>query len=266
LHRRTPRLDSAALDRPAIVIAPHPDDETLGCGGLIALKRQRGVPVIIVFMTDGAASHAGEVRDLAARRRTEAEAAAAALGVGPRDLHFLDIADGSLEAHSERAIEDLAMIIGSHVALHGEIQIVAPHPLEPPSDHSAAHSIVNSAVARLGIETEALLYPVWLWDQWPFTNPLAPPSERHSRRQVIATACRDRLGLAVLDRLDRQVDVAEVLERKREALAAHTSQMAIVPDQPERLTLHDVAAGEWLDVLMQPYEFYSAGQMGRKAT
>src|SRR5690606_38092378 len=59
---KTGRLMSAsggipALDGPLLVIAPHPDDETLGCGGVIALATCRNVRVHTVFVTDGGASH-----------------------------------------------------------------------------------------------------------------------------------------------------------------------------------------------------------------
>ena len=39
-----------------LVVAPHQDDETLGCGGLIARKRYEGLPVHVVFITDGSAT------------------------------------------------------------------------------------------------------------------------------------------------------------------------------------------------------------------
>ena len=46
-------LDNEDLGRSTIVFSPHPDDETLGCGGTIAMKIKKGYNVSIVFMTDG---------------------------------------------------------------------------------------------------------------------------------------------------------------------------------------------------------------------
>ncbi|MBD0337375.1 MAG: PIG-L family deacetylase, partial [Cyanobacteria bacterium Co-bin13] len=82
---------------PALIVAPHPDDETLGCGGLIALKRQQGTEVRVVILTDGRASHPSHPRlptqELVAIRQQEATQALAVLGVPPEDLHFFNQPD-----------------------------------------------------------------------------------------------------------------------------------------------------------------------------
>src|SRR5260370_13112736 len=71
-----------------VVIAPHPDDEAIGCGGSICLQAERGNRVVVVFLTSGELglkkrSHA-EVWKI---REQEAESAAAVLGVAA--LSFL---------------------------------------------------------------------------------------------------------------------------------------------------------------------------------
>ena len=67
--------------RKILVVAPHPDDETLGCGGLISLLAQNGSAFYIVFVTDGSASHrnsrAWPSARLAAQREQEARNALA---------------------------------------------------------------------------------------------------------------------------------------------------------------------------------------------
>jgi LmbE family N-acetylglucosaminyl deacetylase len=93
-----------------MIIAPHPDDETLGCGGWIYAASQNGAVIRIVFLTDGDAfrlaavtaerrlpSHAA-CRALGTRRRGEAVAAAATLGVPSSSLHFLGYPDRGLTA------------------------------------------------------------------------------------------------------------------------------------------------------------------------
>ncbi len=57
LARRATVASPTELMVPTVVVAPHPDDETLGCGVLIAAKRRLGAEVAVVFLTDGAASH-----------------------------------------------------------------------------------------------------------------------------------------------------------------------------------------------------------------
>ena len=51
--RRGTAFDEAALRRPAFILAPHPDDETFGCGGTIARKLAAGATIHVIVMTDG---------------------------------------------------------------------------------------------------------------------------------------------------------------------------------------------------------------------
>ena len=185
-------LSVADLERPAIVLAPHPDDETLGCGGLIASKRAIGVDVTVAFLTDGAGSHHHpDGRDeLAARRRVEARTACSILGVDEGSLIFVDIADGALEDRVDQAVDAVTDLVRSTAAS----QIIIPHPDEPPSDHRVVRRVVDRSLLRAGRVAQLLMFPVWLWDQWPWTNPLTPPRRRHSRRQIVSVALRDRFG------------------------------------------------------------------------
>lgn len=95
--------------RTILVLAPHSDDEVIGCGGTMARHVQCGSQVHIAFLTDGrwgdgslfsphisaAEKHARQTA-LIETRKVEARAAAAALGV--QHLHFLDLPDGKLRA------------------------------------------------------------------------------------------------------------------------------------------------------------------------
>lgn len=98
----------AANDR-LLVIAPHPDDETLACAGSIIAARRAGAEVRIVWLTSGDAFEWGEVLSargslptqkhmlaLGRRRMSEAHAAALILGVAPEEQVFLGYPDGGL--------------------------------------------------------------------------------------------------------------------------------------------------------------------------
>ena len=61
--------DFAPTLGPTVVVAPHPDDESLGCGGLLALLRRAGVAVGAVLVSDGTMSHPSSVKFPAAARR-----------------------------------------------------------------------------------------------------------------------------------------------------------------------------------------------------
>lgn len=93
-----------------LVLAPHADDETLGCGGVLIRHREQGDPVKVVFVTDGAAGDpAGYYvgQDYPELRRREARRAAAILGVD--ELVFWGYPDGRL-AEARDLAERLAVL------------------------------------------------------------------------------------------------------------------------------------------------------------
>jgi len=152
---------------PCIVFAPHQDDETLGCGALIARKRNEGLPVHVVFITDGSASHnrhpvitAAEVGTL---RHREALAALAILGVESCAIHFLDEADGTLNnltaARQAGLVSQLAALL---VRIHpGEIFL--PCSPDGSSEHDAAFGFVCAALVQARVRPDIWQYPVWSW-------------------------------------------------------------------------------------------------------
>ncbi|MCW2867942.1 MAG: methyltransferase protein, partial [Marmoricola sp.] len=82
-----------------VVVAAHPDDESLGAGGLVATAVRAGLTVSLVVATAGEGSHPGSPThapaDLARRRRQETDAAARALGLDPgHGVRQLDLPDG----------------------------------------------------------------------------------------------------------------------------------------------------------------------------
>jgi LmbE family N-acetylglucosaminyl deacetylase len=264
LALRTRPLDARALAQPAVVVAPHPDDETLGCGGLIATKRAMGAEVDVVFMTDGSASHAQLVdpRELGAERSQEAIDACALLGVPAARVHFLPYRDGRLAEAFEDAVDRLAAIVQDT----GATQVIVPHPDEPPSDHHAAYRIADAALGRGSGKVTVLLYPVWLWDQWPWTNPLSPPRARHGPKQVLRVAARGGLGVRVLRQWTHHLDLGPMRERKRIALEAHRTQMSSQDRPAGWLTLPDVANGQWLAQLLDEREYFARRQLGGHLT
>ncbi len=264
LALRTAALDAADIAGPAIVVAPHPDDETLGCGGLIATKRAIGASVDVVFMTDGSASHAQFVdpQTLSAQRRAEAIAACELLGVPADRVHFLPYPDGQLAAAFEAAVDRLGAIIDASSAT----QLIVPHPEEPPSDHHTAYRIAVAVLDRRAAGMDGLLYPVWMWDQWPWTNPLSRPRARHGAKQILRVVVRSRLGLRVLHEWTHHVHVGTVIDRKRAALHAYRTQMSS-EDRPDGwLTLGDVANGEWLAQLLGEREYFTKRRLGQHSS
>lgn len=243
-------LAETDLLAPALVFAPHQDDETLGCGGLIAHKRARGVPVTVVFLTDGHTSHARylEPGELAHRRRVEALAACGQLGVPADQVRFLDFPDGALGEHVDAAAARVADVLREHPGY----LLLAPYAGDTTADHRATLAAVLGAVARLeaGGTRVLLEYPVWFWHHWPWVSP--PVARRRQLpREVLAG-----LGAVMrrLAHLRHRVDLGPVRETKRRALACHATQMSRPADQPRWPVLADVADGQWLGIFFGSHE------------
>ncbi len=88
-----------------VVVAPHPDDEILGCGGLLHHAVGQGIDVSVVAVTDGEACYPGEPwwtpERLRSARRAELAAALGELGIPVGSIFHLGIADGAVSAHEQ---------------------------------------------------------------------------------------------------------------------------------------------------------------------
>jgi LmbE family N-acetylglucosaminyl deacetylase len=156
----------------AIVFSPHQDDETIGCGGAIALKRSQGIPVKVVFLTDGRYGRPNwvEPKDIVQYRQEEASSALNILGIEPSQTQFLGEADGTLAQLSpERRnllIAKLVEIIQSFEAQ----EVYVPHHHDGHPDHEATYSLVRSAIERSKMQIELLQYPIWMLWRNPLSN------------------------------------------------------------------------------------------------
>lgn len=232
--RRLPEADLAEVmhGRPALVVAPHPDDESLGCGGLIAQAAALGAAVHIAVVTDGAASHresGTHGRDrLRQLRRDETIEAAAVLGVPAERISFLDVPDGQAPQRGPgayaagRRLASLARDISA-----GTVFTSWNYDSHP--DHVAAHRYACIA-AR---ETQASLfsYPVWAW--------MLP-------RGTLMPNLRWQ-GFSI--------DITPHIAIKREAVLRHRSQTtSVIADDPLGFTLSDAQ----LAAMITSREFFIA--------
>jgi LmbE family N-acetylglucosaminyl deacetylase len=163
------RLRSRALESQAdaIIIAPHADDETFGCGGLIFLKRRAAAGVQIVFLTDGAASHPNHPQltptALSLLRRQEAVRAAAALGTSADALTFLDCEDGTLAHQTLEARTRLVACLTDLLARTKATEIYLPLERDGSSEHESAFEIVSEAIRSARRNFRVFQFPVWAW-------------------------------------------------------------------------------------------------------
>jgi LmbE family N-acetylglucosaminyl deacetylase len=176
----------------AVVLAPHPDDETLGFGGAIATLLGRGTAVVVVFATDGEASHPGSTaltrEGLRARRAAESEAALRALaekGSGEITAVWLHIPDGTLARNEEVVADRLAAL------LQPGDWCVATWERDGHPDHEAAGRAAREAASSAG--ASMLSYPVWTW-HW--ADPLDVPWE-DARRLVLSASASEAKARAV---------------------------------------------------------------------
>src|SRR5712664_142297 len=140
-----------------LVLAPHPDDEAIGCGGAICLHADRGDRVVGVFLTSGelGLKHLAPAKAWAIR---EGEARRAGRILGLRELFFLRQADWGLRQAGRAAAKALRPIIQRERPR----LIYLPHPGEWHPDHRAALPVLRSALRGCGLPRPELRgYEVW---------------------------------------------------------------------------------------------------------
>ncbi len=223
-------LSALTGGRGLVVVAPHPDDESLGCGGLVAAACAAGTPVRLVVVSDGVGSHpnsrAYPPERLRALREDETRDAAAMLGLAQDHIRFLRLPDRFVP-NTGPAAEAAAAVI-AEVARGidaGAIAVTWRH--DPHCDHEASAALVDLARASVP-DIRVLAYPVWGWTLPADTEVGAAP---HGVR----------------------LDISAHLAAKRRAVAAHRSQVGeLIEDDP---------AGFRLDAAMlarfaRPFEIY----------
>ena len=139
--------------RRALVLAAHPDDESLGCGGTIAVMRAHGAQVTVAYATDGEATigATADRKTTGAARRAEAVRACAALGV--EDVEFWELPDGGLAGD----LPALSRNVTGAVARTDPDAIFVPWFFDGHHDHRA----LSEAVQATDPEAELWGYETW---------------------------------------------------------------------------------------------------------
>lgn len=173
-------LDLARFRR-VLVLAPHPDDETLGPGGLIALACQGGASVRVLLLSAGEREQVEEPPDvLAAQRRGELSSALAALG--PVDLATLPGLDGGLTAQRQSLVPPMAEALRAFAP----DLVLAPAPGDWHDDHRAACWILRHALGPARLPQRPLCLGYEVWRPLPATHALDITSVLDIKRQALA--------------------------------------------------------------------------------
>lgn len=222
-----------------VIVVPHPDDEALGCGGLLALLRQAGQPVAAVLVSDGSMSHphsqefsAGARREL---RYAEFRHALSVLGVAEDDdnVLYLHLPDGAVPTEGQPTFAKAADQLASFLKDKQPTTVLVPWRRDPHPDHRATSQLTAAALAQLPQPPQRLEYLVWAWER-------AAPADLPLPEEGIGF----------------QLDIASVLAQKQRAIAAHRSQLApgIITDDPSGFLLSDTMLAHFA----QPTESFIA--------
>jgi LmbE family N-acetylglucosaminyl deacetylase len=216
---------------PFVVLSPHPDDETLGTGGLIAEARAMGQDVDVIVVTDGSGSHPRSKeyprRRLIDLRYSEVYRAGLALGLPSDRVTFLGLPDTAAPKSGpafDNAVETTLTVIARSKA----DTLFVTWEKDPHCDHEASAALAK-AVRRVSPGLKLWAYPIWGW-------------------HLESSADTDQqLPKAV------RVDISEHMDRKREAIEAHASQMtALISDDPDGFRFDQKSLAPFLG----PYEYF----------
>ncbi len=229
-----PLRDLGAIDRQRVVIvAPHPDDETLGCGGAIALLVSKGYQVKVLVISDGTGSHPNSQKypaaALQAIRSQETIAALGILGVKPEAIAFLQLKDGSVPTITAPNFPAARALCRNYLQATLPDTIFLPWRWDPHADHRASWQLIQAAILSLGIAPQIIEYPIWDWD-------------RQQQKNANLSQIRGW-----------RLDIQSVLNQKTQAIASYRSQLGqLIDDDPQGFCL----SPEMVANFTRPWEVY----------
>lgn len=214
-----------------LIVAPHPDDESLGCGGAIALLRKFGAEVFILTLSDGTLSHPNskkfppeKLRDL---REVELIEAAKILGVEKEKVTFFRFRDRGVPSETAKDFESAVNRCRDYLSKINARTIFVPWRRDPHPDHRAAFQIINAAKNP---HHKVIEYPIWLYE-------LAESEDAPRASEVSAF----------------RLDINSVVEIKQRAIHAHASQITnLIDDDSQGFRL----SKEVLANFAAPFEIY----------
>ena len=198
MSRRGTDVTAANARRSCVVLAPHPDDETLGCGATVMRKIDGGAGVQVIVISDGATWPPWRTsEENIAVRDAELRASCRILGLADEAVTHLSFPETRLDGAGDALVDAVADAVRSHAP--DEVYVTSE--ADPHSDHAPLARATKRALT--GRAVRLLAYPVWQWERprsWARTVAAASPAET--------------------------VSTVGYLERKRQAVEVFSSQMS----------------------------------------
>jgi LmbE family N-acetylglucosaminyl deacetylase len=171
--------------KPVLVIAPHPDDETLAVGGFISMQVSRGIPVQVIAVTDRENAY-GDGSDLAPIRRAEQTTALEQLGLKSTDIMRLGLTDSGVLSEESTLVERLLPFVSK------ETQIFAPWTGDFHPDHEACGRAAKAVAQRTG--ATLTFYFFWTWHRGtpqllqdlPLRSAVLSTDHQHAKRAALS--------------------------------------------------------------------------------
>ncbi len=188
----------ATSTKTCLVLAPHPDDETLGCATAIMRKQEAGKRVVVAIATDGAMFPEDRPRaQVALQRELEFESARAMLGLEREDVTWFGFPDGLLVNHIEPLNEKITDLLRK---FHPD-EVLVTGASDPHEDHAA---LSRAAIhAALTVPCRVVEYPIWQWERpstWkrlPRVRPEIVRAGQFRKRKLRVLLCyRSQLSVA----------------------------------------------------------------------
>lgn len=214
-----------------LVVAPHPDDESLGCGGAIALLRESETEVFVLVLSDGTLSHPNSKKfppeKLRILRETEIKNALEILGVAEKNIEFFRYRDRAVPQKNSENFGEIAARFGAYLDLVKPETVLVPWRRDPHPDHRAAFQIVDFTKKNFSGKLKIIEYPIWLWE-------IAETADAPRAREVAAW----------------RLDIKNVRDKKLRAIYEHQSQITdLIDDDAEGFRLSpeilENFAGDW---------------------
>jgi LmbE family N-acetylglucosaminyl deacetylase len=220
-----------------LIVAPHPDDETLGCGGAISLLCRQGYDVNVLIVSDGTGSHPNSQKYPAPRlrwtRSQETLTALAILGVKPWAITFLHLKDGAVPTVTAPKFHPAKVRCRNYLQAIVPDTIFVPWRRDPHPDHRATWQLIQAAILSLEITPQVIEYPIWDWD--------TPQQTTADLSQITGW----------------RLDIQPALIKKTQAIQSYRSQLGqLIDDDPQGFCL----STEMLTNFTRPWEVYFEGK------